>query len=472
MSTRDRYYLPLILLALVDVLVFGGSVLLAYWLRFSGWFTNLFLSLPTGMPAPDEAQYWSLALYAVVLGLLIQERFGFYSYRNGLDRGIRPIAFSLAVIVCYVFLMAWLFLYVHGAYSHSRLVVFLAMVFTIGFGLLSHHLLRCAMPYMVKHSIGFTRTLLVGGEDSCRTVMERLRSAHGSFHQIVGFVGANGKRPEGLDDVPVVGSLKDIPNLLEPLKVDRVIVALPDTYYEQAFDILQVCKKQKVDCRMVPDLFDSMVLKMDISKVDGLPTISLGETPLAGNGELLKRAMDIIIGSVAMIIMSPVMALFSILIKLDSEGPVIYRQERIGYDGRIFTMYKFRTMHKDAEKGTGPVWAKENDPRCTRVGRWLRRTNLDELPQVINVLRGDMSLVGPRPERPYFVNKFKQKIPQYMRRHMVKSGITGWAQVNGLRGNTSVEERTRYDIFYVENWSLLLDLIILARTPFSNKNAY
>jgi len=472
LAPRDRYHLPVILLVLTDIAVFGGSVLLAYKIRFSAWFTQYVWALPAECLPPLDAAYWSLALYALLIGLVILERFGFYSYREGLDRGVRPVALILTVIVCYVFLMAWLFLYVHGSYAHSRLVIFLSLVLTIGLGLASHELLRRVMRHMVTSGIGFTRTLLVGSEDNCRWVLDQLRSTHGSLHQVVGFVGINGKRPEGINGVPVVGTLAEIPQVLERQKIDRVIVALPGTHQERAWDILRACQEKKVDCRFVPELFESMTLNVDVAAVDSLPTISLGETPLTGSCQLMKQLMDTVVASVALAAASPVMLLFSILIKLDSEGPVLFKQERIGSDGRLFTMYKFRTMDKDAEKDTGPVWAKANDPRCTRFGRWLRRTNLDELPQILNVLQGSMSLVGPRPERPYFVNKFKRSIPQYMRRHMVKSGITGWAQVNGLRGNTSVEERTRYDIFYIENWSLLFDLKILLRTLVSNKNAY
>lgn len=471
MSTRDRYWLPVILLVLIDIAVFGGAILLAYQVRFSAWFTESVWAPPQGTAGPAPGPYGSLALYAVVFGLIILDRFGFYRYREGLDRGRRPIAFVLAVIVCYVFLMAWLFLYVHGAYAHSRLVVLLGLFFTIGIGLASHKLLREAMRHLVASGIGFTRTLLVGGEDDCREVLERLRSAHGSRHQVIGFVGTNGKRPDGLNGVPVLGTLSDISEVLRRHKIDRVIVALPEKHGERAWEVLRACRQRKVECCVVPQLFESMTLNVDVAKIDALPVISLGETPLAGDCITLKRMMDVVIGSVALVVASPLMLLFSILIKLDSEGPIIFKQERISSDGQPFIMYKFRTMHKDAEKG-GPVWAKANDPRCTRFGRWLRRTNLDELPQLFNVLNGSMSLVGPRPERSYFVNQFKQSIPQYMRRHMVKSGITGWAQIHGLRGNTSVEERTEYDMFYIENWSLLLDLKILLRTPVSNKNAY
>jgi exopolysaccharide biosynthesis polyprenyl glycosylphosphotransferase len=203
--------------------------------------------------------------------------------------------------------------------------------------------------------------------------------------------------------------------------------------------------------------------------------ISVGRTPLEGWNRMLKRSLDVTLSSAGLVLLSPVLTLLAIMIKLDSAGSVFFRQERLGRDGRRFVQLKFRSMGRDAESKTGPVFATEDDPRRTKIGTILRRYNLDELPQLFNVMKGDMSLVGPRPERQFFVDKFKEGIPRYFLRHKVKSGITGWAQVNGLRGNTSIEERTKYDLFYVENWSLAFDIKILLLTLkdwFSSKNAY
>ena len=473
MRIYDRYLIPLLVLIAVDVLVFGGGILLAYHIRFSPAFVNYVWTTAPGSPLPVDIQYFRLALYALAIGLIILERFGFYSHREGLDRGIRPVSLLLSIIVSYVFLMAWLFLYVHASYSYSRLVIFISMILTFGLGMISQVVLRYSMKQLVTSGFGFTRTLLVGSEQNCLNILERLRFAHGSLHQVVGFVGIQGTSPEGVNGLPVLGKIDQFAGILQQQKdIDRVIVALPEEHYKKAWDIQESCQKQGVDCRFVPELFDIMTLKVEVGTMDGIPVITLGETPLTGIGPFLKRTMDMLVSTVALVVASPLMILFTLLIKFDSKGPALFKQQRMGSDGRVFEMFKFRTMYEGAEKDTGPIWAKNNDPRCTRIGRWLRRTNLDELPQILNVLRGDMSWVGPRPERAYFVNQFKTKVPRYMRRHLVKSGITGWAQVNGLRGNTSVEERTRYDIFYIENWSLLFDLKILVRTLFSIKNAY
>lgn len=212
-----------------------------------------------------------------------------------------------------------------------------------------------------------------------------------------------------------------------------------------------------------------------MDELDGLPIVSLQSSPLYGWNSVFKRAFDLGFGSLILVMVSPLMALIALLIKLTSKGPVLYRQERVGMDGHTFEMLKFRTMKEDAESETGPVWAKENDSRRTSIGRFLRKTSLDELPQLFNVLKGEMSLVGPRPERPVFVEKFRNSIPSYALRHKIKAGMTGWAQVNGWRGNTSLEKRIEHDLYYIQNWSIGFDLRILFMTlwrGFFSKSAY
>jgi len=219
-----------------------------------------------------------------------------------------------------------------------------------------------------------------------------------------------------------------------------------------------------VDVKVIPDILQFITLKAAVEELDGLPIISLSEGPVTGWNRVAKRALDLAVSALALVILSPLFALIALGIRLTSSGPVIYGQERMGLDGRPFRMYKFRSMRMDAEAESGPVWTAPDDARRTLVGQFLRRFSLDELPQLWNVLRGEMSLVGPRPERPFFVQQFRTMIPQYMLRHKVKSGMTGWAQVNGLRGNTSLEKRIEYDLYYVENWSLTMDLKILCLT--------
>jgi Undecaprenyl-phosphate glucose phosphotransferase len=253
-----------------------------------------------------------------------------------------------------------------------------------------------------------------------------------------------------------------------------VILALPIEEQAQLREIMEVLAQHTVDVKVVPDLFNYVTLRGGLEEFGGLPIISLQGAPLDGWNLIAKRVFDLMVSAAALLVLLPVMLLVGILVKLTSRGPVFFAQERMGMDGHLFHMYKFRTMRTDAEKD-GAQFATADDPRRTVIGSFLRKTSIDELPQFWNVFVGDMSLVGPRPERPVFIQEFKKQIPRYHLRHMVKAGITGWAQVNGLRGNTSIKDRIDYDLYYIENWSLLFDVKILVRTAlggFLSKNAY
>ncbi|MBI2159821.1 MAG: undecaprenyl-phosphate glucose phosphotransferase [Candidatus Rokubacteria bacterium] len=275
--------------------------------------------------------------------------------------------------------------------------------------------------------------------------------------------------------VPRLGGLEEIRSVLDRQQVDIVFIALPHSDYGRLTAVLNDIGDDPVAIHFVPDVFSLASLRGGVEEFETIPFIHLRESPLYGWNLVLKRAFDLLFGTLALAVAAPVMAAVAIALKLASPGPVLYRQERMGVDGRRFQMLKFRTMRVDAEKETGPVWARPDDPRRTRLGTFLRHWSLDELPQLWNVLRGEMSLVGPRPERPSFVEEFRRRVPGYMLRHKVKAGITGWAQVNGWRGNTSIEKRIEYDLYYIERWTLGFDLKILVQTVwygFRNRNAY
>ena len=238
--------------------------------------------------------------------------------------------------------------------------------------------------------------------------------------------------------------------------------------------MISLCERGKVDVKIFPDLFQIMASEISIGDLNGLPLLGVRNVALRGWRLAAKRAMDIVGATLGLIFLSPFLLLIALLVKLDSPGPVFYVQERMGLDAKPFWFLKFRSMRRDAEKN-GPGWTTRGDPRCTKLGSFLRRTGIDELPQLINVLLGEMSLVGPRPERPYYVEQYRRSIPRYMERHREKGGITGWAQINDLRGDTSIAERIKYDLWYIENWSLLLDIKILLQTVLKfgiSRNAY
>jgi Undecaprenyl-phosphate glucose phosphotransferase len=287
--------------------------------------------------------------------------------------------------------------------------------------------------------------------------------------------GNGGHTPETILGVPVLGTADDLPRLIDEHSVNEVIVALPEASHQETLGIIALCDRSTISVKVFPDVFQFIAGQVTIDDLGGLPLLAVRDVALRGWKLSLKRAVDVAGSAALLVLMSPLMLLVAILIKLDSPGPVFYVQERMGLDARPFLMLKFRSMRRDAESETGPVWAKPGDARRTRLGGIIRKLSIDEVPQFINVLVGDMSLVGPRPERPAFVEQFRQSIPRYMDRHREKAGLTGWAQVNGLRGDTSITERTKYDLWYIENWSLLLDFKILLRTAlkaFNDRNAY
>jgi exopolysaccharide biosynthesis polyprenyl glycosylphosphotransferase len=325
-----------------------------------------------------------------------------------------------------------------------------------------------------SRGIGEDRVLLVGAGETGRMILHKITSRPELGYRVVGVVDNRGMR--SLSKVPFLGNLADIPSVIDHYAIDEVIIGLPESTHQEIIGIISLCEREKVGIRVFPDVFQIMASEVTIGDLGGLPLLTMRDVALQGWRLTLKRGMDILISGLGLVLLSPFMLFVAILIKLDSPGSVFYAQERMGLDAVPFRMLKFRSMRADAET-QGPGWTTEDDPRRTKLGTIMRRFNIDELPQLFNVLMGDMSLVGPRPERPVYVEQFRQQIPRYMDRHREKAGMTGWAQVNGLRGDTSIAERTKYDLWYIENWSLALDLKIIIRTILqtlfnTNRNAY
>jgi len=314
-----------------------------------------------------------------------------------------------------------------------------------------------------RMGIGRSRVLVVGAGPAGQDLVARIHRQPWQGHEVVGFLDdAPGRtRARG---VPVIGGTDDLEHVVREERIDEVFIALPGASRAQLFDLVNRCDRDGATIRILPDVFEIMASEVQISNLDGLPLLTMRDVALRGWRRTLKRSLDIALSSAALVVAAPVIVVLVLLVKLESRGPAFYVQERMGLDMRPFPIIKIRSMRTGAESSSGPVWARRDDPRVTRLGRFMRRSNLDELPQLVNVLLGHMSIVGPRPERPEFVREFVRHIPRYAERHRERGGITGWAQVNGLRGNTSIEERTKYDLYYIENWSILLDLKIMART--------
>lgn len=315
------------------------------------------------------------------------------------------------------------------------------------------------------------RALIVGTGRIARSVDRALRANNWLGIQPMGYVDDGSIH----STTPTVGSTADLHSLIEQHQIDYVFIALPLERYGEVKRIFRSLEKVLVEIRLVPDVPSIGATTVEVNDVEGLPVLSLRAAPHGYFDGVVKRGMDIALSTVGLIVLSPILATIAVIIKLHDRGPVFFLQERMGMNGHRFQMYKFRSMRVNAESATGPVWASKDDGRRTAFGSFLRATSLDELPQLLNVLIGDMSLVGPRPERPYFINTFRNTVPRYMMRHAVKAGITGWAQVNGWRGDTSLRKRVQYDLYYIANWSLWLDIRILFMTMFRvfhDRNAY
>ena len=327
--------------------------------------------------------------------------------------------------------------------------------------------------WVQRNGYALERVLIVGTGEVGRTILQKIQYTPGLGYQVVGLIDTN-HGPEQVLGVPVLGHINDIPDIIEACDVSEVIIGLPEASHQELVGLISQCEREKVSIRVFPDVFQIMASEVTIGDLGGLPLLTIRDVALRGWKLTLKRAVDVIVSSVLLLLLSPLLMLTALLVKLDSRGPALFVQERMGLDAKPFPMIKFRSMRQDAE-AHGPGWTVANDPRRTRVGTFIRRTSIDELPQLINVLMGDMSLVGPRPEQPAYVEQFQQSIPRYMDRHREKAGLTGWAQVNGLRGDSSILERTKYDLWYIENWSLWLDFKILIRTAFkvfNDRSAY
>ena len=448
-----------------DALLGTAAFLVSYLLRFES-------GLPVFKGYPPFANYLRIAPFIGLLVPLAYQVQGLYRLRRGRSRvddffGVF-VGSILTVVLGIGGTLYFQTYYVSeaakdlGQYEVSQFVWLLFVVVNVGFSYASRELVREALERRWRAGIGLKRVLIAGAGDLGRVVADKVLEHRELGFKVVGFIDDRATGDHiGYRGIPLLGTLGDADDIIRRERIDHVYVALPLEEHVKMLGLVETTNREGVDVHVVPDLLQFIALRARLENLDGVPIISLNDVPLRGFNSLLKRAIDIAISGAALTGMALPFAVIALIIKRTSRGPVFYTQERMGLDGKAFDVYKFRSMYQGAEDETGPVWARDDDPRCTPIGRWLRRFDVDELPQLWNVFRGDMSIVGPRPERPYFVQQFKHRIPTYMLRHKVKAGITGWAQVNGWRGNTSLEKRIEYDLYYIENWSVALDLKIM-----------
>ncbi len=455
------------ILIVTDAFGLVAAWVLAYYLRF---YTQI---VPVTKGIPPFSRYVALTVPVVLLWVAIFSYYRLYRTsritRRTTELGYVLQAHLLATGAFVV--LTW----VITEYRFSRVVIGYFMVLA-GFHLIFSRLaLRNSLRRLVKHGFKARPVVIVGTGTSALAVVERMRRMPELGIQVKGFFSANGKPAMGLP-AAVLGSYGDVAMVCEKLgDVSEIVIALPRSEAKEQDAILRALGETMHDVYLVPDLYEYIVVGCTVEDFDQVPVLALNESPIDPLGAFWKRMFDFACSCAALVILFPLMVIIALLVKATSRGPVFYGQTRMGLDGTTFKMWKFRSMRLDAEKETGAVWAKKDDERRTPIGSFLRSTSLDELPQFWNVFTGEMSLVGPRPERPEFVRQFRGNIPAYMLRHKVKSGITGWAQVNGWRGDTSLEKRIECDLYYIRNWSMALDLRILLMTAlrgFVHKNAY
>ncbi|MFO7871139.1 MAG: undecaprenyl-phosphate glucose phosphotransferase [Kiritimatiellia bacterium] len=458
-----------VLAVLLDAFAVMAGILAATWIRFdSGW-----VAVPRGRPADLYRLYGIGGFAAIIVFLLVFRALGLFarpqtgSFVNKIPRIVKGIVIGelLSTVLAFA---------VQNEIEFSRGVILITFFTAAPFVLIERYVLFRIEWNLARHSPKTNNVLILGTDSVAAHLKHSLEREPTLRARIAGFVRTDLSEPE--DEIPrdmILGTVEELGSVISEHRVDQVILVNSSPGREKIVDIILMCERNLIAFNMVPDLFRVMTSTMDVQSLNDIPLLGLSRWPLDYFwNRLLKRAEDITGSAVGLLLAGPVIALAAVAVKAVSPGPVFYKQERCGEGGKTFTLYKLRTMPVDAEADTGPVWTVENDPRRTRLGALLRRLNLDELPQLWNVLKGEMSLVGPRPERPHFVEQFKENIMHYMQRHVSKPGMTGWAQINGLRGNTSISERLKYDLYYLENWSLAFDFKILLRTFFANRNAY
>lgn len=446
-----------------DVLATVAAFLLAYFIRFH---TEL---IPVKYGVPAFQQYVNILPLLIGVWPVIFHFHGLYQIRR--TRSYIDEFFSVTASVGIATAILWGVLLYYRVY-HQRsipaaeameparvLFLYFMMLDIIGI-MLSRYGIRKVLEELRRRGYNIKKVLIVGAGKLGETVANRITAHEELGYELVGFLDDDPSKTV-VAGYPVVGKSSEVSLMVDQLGVDYLFIALPLSAHDTMMQILHTTRNEIVDIKVVPDILEYVAIRAGIEDLDGVPIINLSDVPMRGMNSFVKRVMDLsfaIIGLTVAILSSPLIVL---MVKFRSRGPIFYKQERMGLDGKYFTMYKFRTMDVNAEVETGPVMSHASDPRVTWGGRIMRKLYIDEWPQFWNVLKGEMSLVGPRPERPFFVHYFKEQIPQYMLRHKVRSGITGWAQVNGWRGNTSIEKRIEHDLYYIENWSLSLDLKII-----------
>lgn len=453
---------------LIDVIVLAVSYISAWLLRFMGPFAY---SAEKGL----SFEQYMLALIFIIPGyLLLYQAFTLYEPLHMQGRRLmlaNIIKANVLGMLAFVFL-----LYMLKESDFSRLTVYIFCVINILLEWGVRMLIFAVVRDMRKKGLNQKQIILVGYSRAAEEYIDRIEANPQWGYIVRGILDDNVPAGTVYKGIKVIGRIANLTVILPANRLDEIAITLGLSEYYRLEEIVAMCEKSGVHTKFIPDYNKIIPTKPYTEDILGLPVINIRYVPLSNTfNAMVKRVMDILGSIAAIIVSSPVMLLMCVLIKATSPGPLIYKQERVGLHNKTFWMYKFRSMEIQPESEEKKAWTVKNDPRVTGIGKFMRRTSIDELPQLFNILKGDMSLVGPRPERPFFVEKFREEIPRYMVKHQVRPGLTGWAQVNGYRGDTSIRKRIDCDLYYIENWSIGFDIKILFLTIFKgfiNKNAY
>jgi len=458
------------LLAMNDTVMISVAFYLAYWLR-------QMVAIPPAVNIAPFGDYLGMMVIQVSTMLTVYFFARLYDLKRSTPRFeelTRIFAATSVGTIATIAFTTFLFKNSTLELDFPRVMVVYAWLLTFVLVAAGRSVLMMGRNLLRRRGIWTDRLLIVGTGEVGRMILQKTRQMPRLGYRVIGFVAQEPPTGQEIMGVPVLGCVDDIPDIIEQREIQEIIIGLPELPHQELLAIIARCERGQVGIKIFPDLFQIIATELSIGDLGGLPLLSVRDVALRGWKLTLKRAVDLVGSAVGLMLLSPFLMLVALAIKLDSPGSVFYAQERMGLDARPFWCLKFRSMRTDAERD-GPGWTTEGDPRVTRVGKLIRRFSVDEFPQFINVFVGEMSLVGPRPERPVYVEQFRRSIPRYMDRHREKAGMTGWAQINGLRGDTSIAERTKYDLWYTENWSLWLDFRILLRTFFSifgDRHAY
>ena len=465
---RENQRVLNICLVLLDVLVISFSLLCSFWLRFK---TTLFG--PIGGHLGYQTYVIFLLVAVIPVYLLLYFAFGLYkprrTYKNIFSEATQIVKVNIIAFFALVSI-----LFIINQPDFSRIMLFLLAIISTFLGIIERFIVRSFLIRLRKNNRNLKHILIVGDNDLAYSFANKIKANPYLGFSVSGFLGRSEHIGMEVAGSRVIGAFKDIDDILDKNNYDRVVLAIPLKYYYRINELVDSCERVGIKAEIIPDYIRYFPAQPSIDMIDDIPIINIRYVPLDDDfNKFLKYLSDYIFSILAIIITSPVMIITAIAIKLTSKGPIIFKQERIGYHGKPFMMYKFRSMRVQDPDEEKSEWTVKDDPRKTKVGNFIRKTSIDELPQFFNVLKGDMSIVGPRPERPYFVNQFKESIPKYMVKHQVKPGLTGWAQIHGCRGDTSINKRIEFDIEYVENWHMGLDLAIMIKTVLKkNPNAY